>query len=252
MSGVSRYTLSLEDQRVGEGAVWTKEVDSPKRIKNRSKSSVEYIETDYPAEAPPLQPGVKYLAVVTTQQPTEATAQCLKGWTKQVDNPFLCTTSSTKDRGKGLGFYLLDKTQIQQIKELSADIRRELDGEARALALAHLYRENNLMMDAIATLETLTQKIQASEVYSFLGDLYHRVQLSKLAEARYTKAIGLARDADDVVGRATAQSGLAEVFAARGSNRKAIEIGQEAKDAYATLGDIEKVRKLQEKFSQWQ
>ena len=256
LSGMTSYTVSLEDQRVGEGIVWTQEVsDRGVAYPNQPPGDfpAKYIEVDYPSDASSLESGVDYLAIVRTQQPVEAAEKCCNGWSKQPENPFLCITSSTKDEGKGLGFYLLDENEAQQIRELAANVKQELDGEAQALALAHLYQENDLMMDAIATLETLIkQGSQTTGVYRFVGDLYREVQLSQLAEVRYFKAIELAKNSHDLIGQAMAQSSLAEVLAARGSNRKAIEIGQEAKDAYATLGDKAKVRKLQEKLSQWQ
>ena len=160
--------------------------------------------------------------------------------------------SSTKDTGRGLGFYLPSQDKIQQVQKLAVQIEREFNGEAKTLALAHLYRENNLMMDAIATLETLVEEKQTTGVYRFLGNLYHQVQLSQLAEMRYLKAIELAENSNDLVGRAMAQSGLAEVLAARGSNQKAIELAREAIDAYATLGDTANVSGLQEKLNKWE
>ncbi len=256
VTGVTNYTISLEEQRVGKGKVWTTEVsDRGMEYPNQppGSSPVKYIEVDYPADASPLEPGVDYLAIVTTQQQVKATDKCRNGWEKQPEDPFKCITSSTKDEGKGLGFYLLDENEVQQIQELAANITQELDGEAQALALAHLYKENDLMVDAIATLETLLEQgSQTTGVYRFLGDLYQEVQLSQLAEVRYTKAIELAKDSNDLVGQATAQFGLAKVLAARGLNNKAIQIGTEAKEAYATLGDTKLVRKLEQKLSQWQ
>ena len=256
VSGVSRYRVSIEDQRVGEGKDWTTEVsDSGMEYPNQlpGNSPVKYIEVDYPTDAPSLEPGVVYLAIVTTQEQVEATDTCRNGWEKQPEDPFLCITSSTKDEGKGLGFYLVEENEAQQIQKLAANIKQELAGEAQALALAHLYKENDLMMDAIVTLETLVEQgSQTTGIYRFLGNLYQEVQLSQLAEVRYTKAIELAKDSNDLVGQATAQFGLAKVLAARGARDEAIKIGTEAKDVYATLVDTKMVRKLEEALSQWE
>ncbi|MDJ0747093.1 MAG: tetratricopeptide repeat protein [Xenococcaceae cyanobacterium MO_167.B27] len=256
VAGVTNYTVSLEDQRIGKGNLWTTEVsESGQEYFNQpsASSSMRYIEVNYPVDAPSLEIGVDYLAIVTTKQQVKPTDKCPEAWAKQPDDSSYCITSSTQDEGKGLGFYLLEANQAQQIQKLADNIKQELEGTAQALALAHLYQENNLMMDAIMTLENLVeQRSQTTGVYRFLGDLYQGVQLNKLAEVRYTKAIELAENSDDLVGQATAKFGLAEVLAARGSNQKAIQIGQEAKDAYATLGDTAKVKKLQEKLSQWE
>ena len=102
VSGVTRYSVSIEDQRGGKGKVWTTEVsDSGMEYPNQlpGDSPVKYIEVDYPADAPSLEPGVDYLAIVTTQQQVEVTDKCRSGWEKQPENPFLCITSSTKDEG---------------------------------------------------------------------------------------------------------------------------------------------------------
>ena len=252
MTGVTNYTVSLEDQRIGKGNLWTTEAsDSGQEYFNQPSGSpsMRYIEVNYPADAPSLEIGVKYLAIVTTKQKVKPTDKCAEAWEKQPDDSSYCMTSSTKDEGTGLLFYLLEANQAQQIQKLADNITQELEGTAQALALAHLYQENNLMMDAIMTLENLVeQRNQTTGVYRFLGDLYQGVQLNKLAEVRYTKAIELAENSHDLVGQATAKFGLAEVLAARGSNQKAIQIGQEAKEAYATLGDRAKVKKLQEKL----
>ena len=214
---------------------------------------MRYIEVNYPADAPSLEIGVDYLAIVTTNQRVKPTDKCPPNWEKQPDDSSLCISSSTKDEGRGLGFYLLEANQAQQIQKLAANIKQELEGTAQALALAHLYQENNLMMDAILTLENFAkQRSNITGVYRFLGDLYQGIQLNKLAEIRYNQAIDLAENSNDLVGQATAKFGLAEVLAARGLNQKAIQIGKEAKDVYATLGDTAKVRKLQEKLSQWE
>ena len=192
------------------------------------------------------------MAIVTTQHQVKPTDQCPPNWEKQPDDSSLCISSSTQDEGKGLGFYLLSENEAQQIQKLAANIKQELEGTAQALALAHLYQENNLMMDAITTLENLVEQgSNITGVYRFLGDLYQGIQLNKLAEIRYNQAIELAENSNDLVGQATAKLGLAEVLAARGLNNKAVQVGTEARDTYVTLGDRTLVEKLEEKLSQW-
>ena len=256
VSGVTNYTVSIEDQRVGKGKIWTTEVSSPGvAYPNQppGDSVVKYVEVDYPADASPLEPGVDYLVIVTTQQQVNATDTCRHGWEKQPNDPFLCIALSTKDQGIGLGFNLLDTNKAQRVQELTTDIKQEFDGEVQALALAHLYSENNLKMDAIATLETLAQKgNKTAGVYRFLGDLYREIQLSKLAEIRYMKAIELAKGADDLVGQVAAQFGLAEVFAERGFWDGAIQAGMEAKAGYETLGDTKRVEEIEKKLQRWE
>ena len=253
VSGVSQYTVSLKERGVSQ-EIWTTKVSDRTPVSDRTLAgAVKYIELDYPADAPSLEPEVDYQIIVTTQQQVEATDNCPKDWLKQLDRPTVCLISSTRDTGRGLGFYLLSQDKIQQVQKLAAEIEREFDGEAKALALAHLYRENNLMMDAIATLkDLLKQGNHTTGVYRFLGELYQQSELNQLAELQYVRAIELAKDARDLVGQASAQSSLAEILAAKNANQKAIEIAQEAKNAYEILGDTAKVAKLQQKLSQWQ
>ena len=253
VSGVSQYTVSLKERGVSQ-EIWTTKVSDRTPVSDRTLAgAVKYIELDYPADAPSLEPEVDYQIIVTTQKQVEATDNCPKDWLKQLDRPTVCLISSTRDTGRGLGFYLLSQDKIQQVQKLAAEIEREFDGEAKALALAHLYRENNLMMDAIATLkDLLKQGNHTTGVYRFLGELYQQSELNQLAELQYVRAIELAKDARDLVGQASAQSSLAEILAAKNANQKAIEIAQEAKNAYEILGDTAKVAKLQQKLSQWQ
>ena len=257
VTGVTNYTVSVEDQRIGKGNLWTidevSETGQEYFNQPSGSPSMRYVEVNYPADAPSLEIGVDYLAIVTTRQQVKPTDKCPDAWEKQPDDSSYCMTSSTKDEGRGLGFYLLEANQAQQIQKLAANIKQELEGTAQALALAHLYQENNLMMDAIVTLENFVEQgNEITGVYRFLGDLYQAIQLNKLAEVRYTKAIELAENSNDLVGQATAKFGLAEVLAARGANNKAIQEGMQAKDIYTTLGDTKLVKKLEEKLSQWQ
>lgn len=257
---VTTYTVSLEDQRVGKGIVWKIDELSSTEFtypnQPAGKSALKYIEIDYPTNKPPLEPGVDYLLIVESQKRVKATDSCPSNdWKKLPNNPFLCITSSTYEKNVlGLGFSLLNESKAQQVRQTAAKLKQELNGEAEAIALAQLYsdNENNLLSKAINVLEALVEQgSQSFGVYSILGDFYQQAQLSRLAEARYIKAIELAEGSNDLEGQAIAQLALAEIFAGRGFWDGAIKWGIAAKTKYEALGDKERLKELESKLKEW-
>ncbi|MDJ0577227.1 MAG: DUF928 domain-containing protein [Xenococcaceae cyanobacterium MO_234.B1] len=153
----SSYSVRLVRQR-DRAVLWEQEVKGT--------------EIDYPGK-PSLEPGEEYLLVIESNN----------------------GKSSQLDEGANLsGFKRLSPDEVQQVEaERKTLAQQELSQEAKALALADIYIREELLYEAIATLESLAKtKSKMIAVYQNLGDLYRYVGLNSLAESRYQQAIALA------------------------------------------------------------
>jgi len=163
-------------------------------------------------------------------------------------------SSEEDDSQSGTGFMLVSEAEAQQIRSNAQQLaKQDLSAEAKALALADFYAEQELMSDAIQTLETLAkQGSKTVAVYQILGEFYERVDLSLLAKARYGKALELAKAGQDVAAQAAAKAGLARIFWGLGSQEAAIRYLKEAQSAYRSLEDAERVKELAVLLAKWQ
>ncbi len=136
---------------------------------------------------------------------------------------------------------------MQQVEaEIQALAQQQLSQEAQLLALADIYIREELLSEAIATLESLAKtKSKIIAVYQNLGDLYRYVGLNSLAESRYQQAIALATSSQDREGLAMAQAGLAEVKEMLGKRDQAVQLLRQAQTGFEALGDLERVTELQ-------
>ncbi|WP_013323569.1 tetratricopeptide repeat protein [Gloeothece verrucosa] len=177
----------------------------------------------------PLQKGMRYLVVVTTD----------KG------------TSSEEEQGVTMRFNILDEEKAKLVQQQAAQIiQQNLTPEAEKLALAILYRQNELRAEAISLLEGLVkQKSQTMAVYGLLGDLYFEVGLNQLAKQPYLKAWELAKKSEDTEGQADIEKELGMVEYGLGSKNAAREWFEKAKANYAALGDCSQVQELDELMS---
>ena len=210
VAGASHYSVRLVRQR-DRAVLWEQEVRGT--------------EIDYPGK-PSLEPGEEYLLVIESNN----------------------GKSSQLDEGANLsGFQLLSPDGMQQVEaERQALAQQQLSQEAKALALADIYIREELLSEAIATLESLAKtKSKMIAVYQNLGDLYRYVGLNLLAESRYQQAIALATSNQDGEGLAMAQAGLAEVKEMLGNRDQAVQLLRQAQTGFEALGDSERVTELQ-------
>lgn len=169
-----------------------------------------------------------------------------------------CTSSKCSseddDSQAGTGFTLMDEAEAQRIQsEVKRLNKQDLSDEAKALVLADFYAEQNLMSDAIQTLETLVkQESKTAAVYRMLGEFYERVELSLLAKDWYGKALELAKTDEDVSSQAAVKTGLARIFWGLGSKELAVRYLKEAQRAYKGLEDAERVKELAVLLAEWQ
>ena len=163
-------------------------------------------------------------------------------------------SSEDDDSQAGTGFTLVTEAEAQQIRSNAQQLaKQDLSDEAKALTLADFYAEQELMSDAIQTLETLAkQGSKTVAVYQMLGEFYERVDLSLLAKGRYGKALELAKTDRDIAAQAAVKVGLARVFWGLGSKEAAIRDLKEAQSAYKSLEDVEQVKELAVLLAKWQ
>ena len=180
-------------------------------------------EIEYTGE-PPLEKGLRYRVTVVT------------------DNG----ASSRSERR--VGFTVLDDQKANSVLAAVEKLKQQgLTKEAEGLALAHLYRGNNLQAEAIELLEGLVKGgSQTVAIYRLLGDIYQQGGLSRLAKERYLKALELA-GAGDVEGQAAIQAGLGEADYALGNEDEAVQWLEKAKAGYEGLGDESQVQELEQR-----
>ncbi|NEN94408.1 MAG: hypothetical protein F6K50_02350 [Moorea sp. SIO3I7] len=173
-----------------------------------------------------LQPGARYWLIVETDQ-----------------------GKSSKDEGV-FGFTILDQEKAQEVSAAAEEIKqKQLSKPAEALALAHLYRSNDLKTEAINLLETiLADGSESLRVDQLLGDIYKQVGLNRLARERYRQALELAKAAGDLDTQAQVLGGLAVTSAIIGQKNEAIAWLEKGKEVYQTLGDQVRAGQLEQKM----
>ena len=147
-----------------------------------------------------------------------------------------------------VGFTLLDDQKADSVLAAVEKLKQQgLTKEAEGLALAHLYRGNNLQAEAIELLEGLVKgESQTVAIYRLLGDIYQQGGLSRLAKERYLKVLELV-GAGDVEGQAAIQAGLGEADYALGNEDEAVQWLEKAKAGYEGLGDESQVQELEQR-----
>jgi len=199
----------------GRGLNWTEEFSREQVCQD------DICEVVYPGE-PPLQPGVSYKLVIEADT----------------------NSSSTEDTTGGLGFKLIDPDEAEEVQAIAQRIReQDLSNEVKALALADLYAEYDLIAEAIETLEELKQEEKTAQVYRLLGELYRRIGLILEAEVQYLEAVRLAAENREEL--AAAKAGLGEVRYRRGAREEGVALLEEAKAIYQELGDLQRVSELE-------
>jgi tetratricopeptide (TPR) repeat protein len=145
--------------------------------------------------------------------------------------------SSVQEGIAGIGFSLLEENEAQEVRDAARQLaEQELSDEAKALALAHLYRRHNLMAEAIETLEALVEQGNSTAAsYQLLGDCYREVRLNLHAIDAYLKAVELAVTPEDIELKAEAQTALGEVYINLNEFEQAVSMLKEARMAYIVL-----------------
>lgn len=196
---------------IGPGVNWTQQTSATEIVYSGKQS---------------LQPGARYWLIVKTYQ-----------------------GQSSKQEGNS-GFSILDQEKAQEVSAAAEEIKqKQLSKPAEALALAHLYRSNDLNAEAIDLLETaLADQPESLRVYQLLGEIYQHVGLNRLARKRYRQALELAKAAADLDTQAQVLGGLAITSAIIGQKDKAIAWLEKGKEVYQTLGDQVRAGQLEQQM----
>ncbi|NEO46747.1 MAG: hypothetical protein F6K55_22560 [Moorea sp. SIO4A3] len=173
-----------------------------------------------------LKPGARYWLIVETDQ-----------------------GKTSKDEGV-FGFTILDQEKAQEVSAAAEEIKqKQLSKPAEGLALAHLYRSNDLNAEAIDLLETaLADGPESIRVYQLLGEIYQHVGLNRLARERYRQALELTKTAGDLDTQAQVLGGLAVTSGIIGQKNEAIAWLEKGKQVYQTLGDQVRAGQLEQQM----
>ncbi|MBP0018617.1 MAG: tetratricopeptide repeat protein [Cyanobacteria bacterium SBLK] len=174
----------------------------------------------------PFQPGLRYWTVVTTDS----------------------GVSSTVEPRVFAGFTPLEETKVESLEAEAAKMQRQqLDTEAIALELAHLYWGSGLKGDAIRVLEeAIAEGSELVAVYRLLGRIYREVSLNRLAIAHWETGVELAEAVEDWDSLGDMQRGLAIAHRSLEQEDEARRWLEGARNAYLALGDEESLRQLEE------
>lgn len=189
-------------------------------------------------------------------------------WTTQVDQTEVIYSGNeplqpdtryrvmiTADNGKStryeapVGFTVLNEQEVQRVKsEISQLQQQPLSEEAKALALAYLYRGNELNTAAIELLEGWVKKgTETTAVYELLGRNYQQVGLYRLARERFLTGLEKAKAEGNLDGQARIQLSLGEVDYGLAELPQALQWFQSAQVSYRELGNEGQVQELQQK-----
>ncbi len=217
-TGANRFTVTVRGRELN----WTEEFSRDRVCQGN------ICEVVYPGD-PPLQPGVGYKLVISTDT----------------------NRSSTEDTSFGQGFNLIDEDEAEEVKTIAQRIeKQDLSDQTKALFLARRYADYNLIAEAIEILEELPKNKKIAPVYRLLGDLYRRIALILEAEVKYLEAVELAKTSENMAEFAAAKAGLGEVMYARGNGEEGIALLEEAKGIYEQLDDRQRVSELEERVEQ--
>ena len=176
---------------------------------------------------PPLQQEVSYKLVVETDT----------------------NRSSAEETTGGLGFKLIDAAKATEVQTIARRIKQQdLSAQARAIALADLYGEYNLVAEAIASLEELVKNQKLASAYRRLGDLYLRIGLAREAEVQYLEAVKLPQEGIEIEELAAAKDGLSKVSLTLNRRNEAVRLLREALAGYEQLEDSQRVNELKERL----
>lgn len=170
----------------------------------------------YPDDQAALEPYANYSLVVTSNKNRSSAEETFANFTFKV----LALEES-----------FLIQEAVEQIQQSS------LSEQSRLLALGNLYASENLVSEAINTLETLVNVgTQVPAVYRMLGDLYQQAGLRLLAEERYQQAIEYAVDSSEQLQRAASELGLGLLYVRIEDIPKARDHLNNAKELYSNQG----------------
>ncbi|MBD1932592.1 MULTISPECIES: tetratricopeptide repeat protein [Cyanophyceae] len=201
-----------------------RELEWAKQVSREEVCHDNRCEFVYPGE-PPLQPDVSYKLVVEAD------------------------TGRNSNEETALGFKLIDAEQAETVQALAQNIQeQDLSDLLKALALANLYADQNLVALAIETLEAFIKDVEAagvfnqpaelSAVYTQLGELYRWIGLFREAEVQYQKLVALA------------EVEVGEVRWSLGKRKEAIDSLEKAKAIYEELRDKQRVSELEERLTE--
>ena len=209
--GTSEYIVRVDDATTGE-SLW--QATTP-------NTTLEYA-------GPPLPLGGRYWLMVETNTGKSSLDE------------------SVSPGAAGLHFTRLDTTEAEQLETEAARLRsQDWPTSAKTLALANLYRDNNLVTAAIDQLETLCQDTtETAPLRRQLGDLYWRtLSIAPQANEHYAKALTLVNP-DDLEERAAILDGLGQTYLSLGQPDQATPILQEAIQLYQSLGNRDRAKVL--------
>lgn len=215
VDGAESYTVAV---RQGKETIWSRTVTDTTSLV-------------YPSDAPPLERGQAYRAIVTTSGGPEETTP-------------------------GLGFTVLTEAEAQQIETEAQRVRAlGLDSFTTELLLANFYAQNNLIAEAFAQLDQALTTARTngnvngeSVTLRTQGDLYATIGLPNQAIDPYRRALADAQSLGDRLAEADTYRALGDAYSVLGgadNQEQARENLRQALRLYEEIGDAQQVEAIQ-------
>ena len=201
LSGVDSYTVNL----IGDDG------------QERPPVAASGGELAWPADWPPLEPRATYVLIVEGGG---------------------ATSDEGNEQHAGLGFWLLDAADAEQVRELESRLRSQPLGPAAAdLLVAELYLGHDLRAEAIQMLEGLTTSDGSASVWLALGKAYLEAGLTAEARGALDRAAAAASETGQQQVEAAARVGLGLAARLEDDAATAESHLQAARALYEQIGD---------------
>ena len=201
LSGVDSYTVNL----IGDDG------------QERPPVAASGGELAWPADWPPLEPRATYVLIVEGGG---------------------ATSDEGNEQHAGLGFWLLDAADAEQVRELESRLRSQpLDPAAADLLVAELYLGHDLRAEAIQMLEVLTTSDGSASVWLALGKAYLEAGLTAEARGALDRATATASETGQQQVEAAARVGLGLAARLEDDAATAESHLQAARALYEQIGD---------------
>lgn len=206
-------------QAVPQASYYTLEVRSEKGTWKTKVSETQIVYGD----EQPLQPGIQYTLIVETDAEISSMAE------------------------EGLPtIEVIDSVTAQKVQAAREKIQQEPWSEVtKSLAIKNLYLEHELISEAILVLEDLvTKQLATRGIYRQLGDLYfQQLLLVPKAKDYYLQALNMSGNLEET---AELQEVLSDISRSLKKEEEAMKWLRLAKSSYEELGNLERVREIEQ------
>jgi tetratricopeptide (TPR) repeat protein len=180
-------------------------------------SEATILETVYPIDAFPLEPGMTYIVTLQAHLPG---------------------LPAPRESDEPLYFELVNpNTAVDLVNQANQIQNLDIPDKEKFYLLSLLYRQSGLWTAAIDPLERLAQRNPEAPPLLQLGELYLRAGLTDLAQANYQQVLEIAQSNNDSYTQAAALTGLGQTAYVAEADKDAAKYFEQAITIYQELNE---------------